>query len=204
MKKKFIIFIFFFLISGCTVVRIDTKDIDNIVNVVLSKNNKLFNHIGKGYKYYIPRGMTYIDTNELNDKLYADGNYYYLYVDVISYYYKNQIEYKENKEAYYSKVLNINDKLGYLEINKIKNKYFIKFIYNFAKIEAIVAKKDIEKVILDSSYVLSTIKINEKIVKLMLNDTYFLNKEEKYDVFTSKEPHDNFLPYDEELNEEVN
>ena len=70
-----------FSISGCTMVRIDTTDIDNIVSIVLSKENSLYNHIGKGYKYYIPRGVTYIDTIEFNDKLYSDGNYYYLYIE---------------------------------------------------------------------------------------------------------------------------
>ena len=59
-----IIFVSVFLVTGCTVVRIDTSDIDNIVDVVLSKDNSLYNHIGKGYKYYIPRGMIYIDTIE--------------------------------------------------------------------------------------------------------------------------------------------
>ena len=76
MKKILIIFILLFLTTGCTIVRIDTKSIDNITNVVLSKNNKLYNKIGKGYKYYRPRGVTYIDTNELNDVLYSNSNYY--------------------------------------------------------------------------------------------------------------------------------
>ena len=87
------------MLTGCTAVRIDTKNIDNIVNVVLSKENKLYNQIGKGYKYYIPRGVTYIDTIEFNDKLYSNGDYYYLYIDAISYYY--------NKEIKHSKITNI-------------------------------------------------------------------------------------------------
>ena len=101
--KKIILLFLLLLISGCSVVRIDTNNIDNIISVVLSKNNSLYNQVGQGYKYYIPRGVSYIDTNELNQKLYYNGIYYYLYVDVVSYYYQTNVEYKENKDAYYSK-----------------------------------------------------------------------------------------------------
>ena len=67
MKKIGLILLSIFLLTGCTVVRIDTKHINNTISVVLSKNNDLYNRIGKGYKYYVPRGVTYIDTNELNE-----------------------------------------------------------------------------------------------------------------------------------------
>lgn len=102
MKKIFIVIILLFA-TGCTAVRIDTDSIDNITNVVLSKNNKLYNRVGKGYKYYKPRGVSYIDTRELNDILYSNGNYYYLYIDAVSYYYKTEIKYKEKEDVYYSK-----------------------------------------------------------------------------------------------------
>ena len=69
MKKLAILFVVL-LLTGCTVVRIDTTNIDNTLDVILSKENSIYNRIGKGYKYYIPRGVSYIDTNELNDKLY--------------------------------------------------------------------------------------------------------------------------------------
>jgi lipoprotein len=186
-----------FLLTGCTVVRIDTNNIDTIVNVVLSKNNRLYNKIGKGYKYYKPRGVSSIDTNELNDVLYSDGNYYYLYIDAVSYYYQSEITYKENKDAYYSKKID-GDKKGYIEIQKQDNKYHIEFVYNYAKIEALVEKDDINKVILDASYILSTVKFNDNIIALMLNDDYFTNKEEQYDKFKVEEETDRFLQYNDE------
>lgn len=196
MKKILIILILTFFLTGCTVVRIDTASIDNTVNVVLSKSNKLYNRIGKGYKYYVPRGVTYIDTDEWNEKLYSNGNYYYLYVDAIRYFYKKNIDYKESSKAYYSRKIDVNGKKGYLEINKIgKNKYFIEFMYNYAKIEAIAPKSEINTVVLNSSYILSTVKFNNNIVKLMLDDEYFTNKEEKYDVFTTKKQSKYFLEY---------
>ena len=186
MKKIIISLMLIFLVTGCTVVRIDTKSINNTINVILSKDNDLYNTVGKGYKYYKPRGVTYIDTNEYNEKLYSNGNYYYLYVDINSYYYKKEFSYEENKDAYYSRLIDINNKLGYLEINKYKNKYLIEFMYNYAKIEALVDEEEINNVVLNASYILSTIKFNSKVIKIMLNDNYFINKEERYDLFTPK------------------
>lgn len=199
MKKIFIVIILLFA-TGCTAVRIDTDSIDNITNVVLSKNNKLYNRVGKGYKYYKPRGVSYIDTRELNDILYSNGNYYYLYIDAVSYYYKTEIKYKEKEDVYYSKKIDGNK--GYLEITKQGDKYHIEFLYNYAKIESLVDKKDVNKVVLDATYILSTVKFNDNIIALMLNDEYFTNKEEQYNKFKSKEKNDDrFLQYNEESEE---
>ncbi len=199
MKKLIIMFLSVFLLTGCTAVRINTDKIDTIINVVLSKDNTLYNTIGKGYKYYKPRGVTYIDTNEFNEKLYSNGNYYYLYVDINSYYYKKEFEYKENDESFYSKYIDINDKYGYLEINEYKGKYLIEFMYNYAKIEAVVNKENINEVVLNASYILSTIKYNSNVIKIMLNEDYFTNKEERYDIFTPKiEKPSNVITFEKE------
>jgi len=188
-----------FLLSGCTVVRITTDNIDTIVSVVLSKDNTLYNTIGKGYKYYKPRGVTYIDTSEYNEKLYSNGNYYYLYVDINSYFYKKEFTYKENSDSYYSRYIDEDGKTGYLEINKQENGYYlVEFLYNYAKIEALVLEDDVNDVVLNATYILSTIKYNSNVIKLMLNDDYFTNQEEKYDIFTPKEENSNFLEYTEE------
>lgn len=195
--KKLIILMFCFLLTGCTVVRIDTSNVDNIVNVVLSKENNLYNRIGKGYKYYIPRGVSYIDTIDLNDKLYSDGVYYYLYIDIVSYFYKIDSDYEEKSNMYYSKKIE-GDKKGYLEIEERENQYYVTFYYNYAKIEAITTKHNLEEVILNSSYILSTVKFNDNIVELNLKDNYFTNKEEQYTEFKENEKEDYFLKTEEE------
>ncbi len=179
------LFVLIFL-TGCTAVRINTKSIDNIVSVILSKENTLYNTIGKGYKYYVPRGVVYIDSNEYNEKLYCNGDYYYLYLDVISYYYKKDFTYKENKDLYYSKSIDMNNKKGYLEITKMDDKYYlIEFMYNYAKIEALVTEDKINEVVLNATYILSTVKYNDNVIKLVLDEDYFTNKEEKYNIFKS-------------------
>lgn len=199
MKKLAIISLLAVIFTGCTVVRIATDNINTIVDVVLSKNNTLYNTVEKGYKYYKPRGVTYIDTSEYNEKLYSDGNYYYLYADINSYFYKKEFEYEEDKNAYYSRYLDINDKKGYLEINKYKDYYLIEFMYNYAKIEALVKEEDINDVVLNASYILSTIKYNSDVIKLVLNEDYFTNKDVLYDIFTPKKETSDFLEYKDNI-----
>ena len=197
--KKLILIICLLFISGCSVVRIDTTSIDNIISVVLSKDNTLYNQVGKGYKYYVPRGVSYMDTNDYNDVLYSNGQYYYLYIDIISYYHDVTRDYVVNEDAYYSKSININDKVGYLEINKQENdKYFIEFMYNYSKIEALCDYEDINDIVLNSSYILSTVKFNSNVIRAVLDDE-FLSSEEKYDIFTSKQDTNDFLKLEEEV-----
>jgi len=168
-----------------------------MVDVVLSKDNTLYNRVGIGYKYYVPRGVTYIDSSETNDRLYSNGVYYYLYLDEIGYFYKSSLNYKEDSSKYYSRKLNNDGSKGYLEITKKDGLYLVEFVYNYAKIEALVPKEDIEMTVLNASYILSTIKYNHNIVKLSLGDDFLKTKEEKYDEFTSKKETDSFLRYEE-------
>ena len=91
-------------LAGCSIVRIDTDSLDNIVDVVLSKDNTLYNSDGQGYKYYIPCGVTHIDTDDLTQTLYYNGEHYYLYVDIVSYYYNKNIHYpKDTSSSYFYK-----------------------------------------------------------------------------------------------------
>lgn len=195
--KKLVSLLLVILLTGCTAVRIDTKDTDNIVDVVLSKDNKLYNHIGKGYKYYIPRGMTYIDTNEFNDKIYSDGIYYYLYIDAISYYHQKDTKYEKNQKSVFFKEIKVNEKKGYIDIIEDNDKYLVKFMYNYARIESLVNKEDINDVILNSSYILSTVKFNNNVIKILLDEDYFKYKEEKFELFEKIEENENFLEYTE-------
>ena len=197
MKKLIIVLLLF--VTGCSVVRIDTNSIDNIISVVLSKNNKLYNQVGQGYKYYIPRGVSYIESNGLNDTLYFNGNYYYLYIDVISYYFKEDILYEENSSSFYSKIINNKNGKGYLEINEKDGMYYVNFFYNYSKIEAIVSRENLNDTVLNASYILSTIKYNSNTIELMLNDDYFTNRAGKYNEYSSNEDSDKFqIMIDEE------
>lgn len=196
MKKIILVLSLILVLTGCSAVRIDTSSIDNILSVILTKNNKLFNQVGSGYKYYLPGGVTYIDSDDLNDILYCNGTYYYLYVDAISYYYKTENNYKENKDLYYSKLISKKDGFkydGYLEITEDDNLYHIEFFYNYAKIEAVVQKENLNDTILNASYILSTIKYNYNVVELMLQEDYFTNKTGKFNNYNSKDNSEKFV-----------
>lgn len=190
MRKIILYILVFLMLTGCTIVRINTDSIDTIVEVVLSKDNNLYNRVGRGYKYYVPRGVTYIDTDETNDKLYSNGNYYYLYVDVISYYQKISIEYEEKEDAFYSRKLSKQEGFGtdgYLEVNEEDGMYYIQFVYNYAKIESVVSKEDLNDTILNSAYILSTIQFNPDVIELMIDSQTLNNREEKYELFKNKQ-----------------
>lgn len=194
--KLFIILLVLFITSGCSVVRIDTNNIDSMLNVILSKDNTLYNQIDQGYKYYLPGGVTYIGHDEANDILYCDGTYYYLYVNAVDYYHKRKVDYVVDSSLYYSRKLTKDDGFkyeGYLEIKEVDNDYYVKFIYNYAKIETIVSKEKINSAVLNSTYILSTIKYNYDIIELMLNEEYFSNKTGKYDNYNTKEQSTNFV-----------
>lgn len=193
MKKVVILTLMFLLLTGCSIVRIDTNSIDTILDVILSKNNNLYNRVGRGYKYYVPRSVTYIDTDENNDKLYSKGIYYYLYVDVVGFYNKIDIDYSEKKDIYYSRRLSKDDGFssdGYLEITIENNLYYVVFVYNYAKIETIVSKQELNNAVLNSAYILSTMQFNSDVIGLMLDNEKINNREEKYELFKNKKNED--------------
>ena len=205
MKKTILLILLIIMVSGCSIVRIDTSSIDNVLKVILTKDNSLYNQVGQGYKYYVPGGVTYIDSDDLNDILYCNGTYYYLYIDAISYYYDTKSEYVENSNAYYSKKISTSFGYkydGYLEINEENGLYYLEFVYNHARIEAVVPIEELNNTVLNSSYILSTIKYNQSIVKLMLEEDYFTNKTGKYDNYNTKDASENFVLEKETVIEE--
>lgn len=204
MKKILLILLLTIVITGCSIVRIDTSNIDNILKVILTKDNTLYNQVGQGYKYYLPGGVSYIDSDDLNDVLYCNGTYYYLYVDAISYYYDMKNDYIEDGSLYYSKKIEPVDNYkasGYLEIKENNDLYYIKFVYNHARIEAVVNEDDINNTVLNASYILSTMKYNHDIVKLMLEEDYFTNKTGKYSNYNNKDNGKKFV-LEKDTNEE--
>jgi hypothetical protein len=68
-------------------------------------------------------------------------------------------------------------------------------MYNYAHVESLVKKENINEVILNSSYILSTVKFNNNVIRIMLNEDYFKYKEEKFQLFEEEKKNDNFLEY---------
>lgn len=195
MKKCILVLFSLIILSGCTVTRMDKYNYEEALDKILSLNVKTFNVVGKGYKYYAPRGVIIVDESDYNDVLKRGSNTYYLYVDVVSYYYKNKLNYNKSKNVYYSRVLKNGKKSGYIEISKKNDKLFVQMVYNYAKIESYVDESKLKDAICDISYILSSLDFNDSLLKKMYEAGNLSSKEEVYKLFGDKATKGNFLEY---------
>lgn len=198
MKKCLLLLLCLVLLSGCSLTRMDNMTYEEVMDKILSLNIDLYNKVGKGYKYYAPRGIVMLDSNTYNDVLRRNNVTYYLYVDVVSYYYKTDIDYKKSKNAYFSKELKYGNKTGYVEITKDKDDLYVQMVYNYAKIETYVKEKDVNSALEDMSYILSSINFNDTLLTKMYEEGAFDSNVEVYRLFDNKDKEGNFLEYVEE------
>ena len=105
----------------------------------------------------------------------------------------NRLFLKKNNYAYFSKKINNNDKLGYVEVIKKDDLYYVNFYYNYARIEALVSKDNLSNTILNASYILSTIKYNKGLIRTMLDEDYLINKAGKYDLYKTNDKTEKFV-----------
>ncbi len=197
MRKILVLILIVFTMSACTVVNINTNNyIDNINNVITRKS-KYTNKNAIGFQYYLPNGVIETEVNNFNQRLMSNGDIYYLYADVVSYYHKIEFNYKENKNAFLSKTISYDGKYGYVEVNEDNGNYFVEMMFNYAKIESYVKKENLKDALNNMAFILSSIKYNDDIVKSMLgNEKYNLSESETYNIFkTKKTSNDNFLKY---------
>ena len=202
MKKKLLILTLSILaLTGCT--NLSNASLDEITNTMLSSKTNLANTVFDGYKYYVPRGLRLVMKNDYNASFLDEyNNTYYLYIDIVSYYNKEKLDYNTNKNAYFSKELNYNNKEGYLEITKVKdsNYYFIEYMYNYGKIEAFVKEKELNSAIINMSSVLSSLKFNRTILETIVGNKVLNYKEDTFDVMKPKgstATKDTYLEYEE-------
>lgn len=202
MKKKLLILILSVLtLTGCT--NLSNASLDEITNTMLSSKANLANTVFDGYKYYVPRGLRLFMKNDYNASFLDEyNNTYYLYIDIISYYNNEKLDYNTNKNAYLSKELNYNNKEGYLEITEIKdsNYYFIEYMYNYGKIEAFVKEKELNSAIINMSSVLSSLNFNRTVLETIVGNKVLNYKEDTYDVMKPKgstATKDTYLEYEE-------
>ena len=202
MKKKIILLLISILtLTGCT--NLTNMSIDEVVNVMLESDTNLSNNVFEGYKYYIPKGLRLINKDEYNAILKDEyNNTYYFYIDVVSFYNEEKVEYEVNNKAYFSKELNYNDKKGYLEITKIEDTdvYFIEYMYNYGKIEAFVKENEIKSAIINMSSILKSLEFNRNVLESLIGNNVLNYKEDTYDVMKPKgntATKDTYLEYEE-------
>lgn len=195
MKRLIVLLsIFCLLVTGCSIKKLDDTNIGENIRLLLSEKKNLYNVYFDGYKYYVPYGMKFVNKEEYNalltDKM---GNKYYMYVDAVSYYHKEKVKYEIDDDAHYSNEINYNNKSGYIQVNEFKDKYFIQYMYNYAKIEAFVNKSDLATAVNNISYILRSIKYNRKVLESLIGENVLDYKEENYNLFEANSSNENFL-----------
>lgn len=164
-KKIAILVLILFILTGCMKLE---HNIDNIIDNVMSKEINYSNTVSLGYKFYKPIGVRQISDKEYNQIFNINGINVYLYVDVVSYYYKNILNYQDSDSYnYYYKKFNYNNIDGYLAINKNDSDYFVKMVYNYSKIEFYVDYDNMDTVVSNSLIILNSINYNDNLIKNM-------------------------------------
>ena len=193
MKKVMVLLISILLLTGCYN-DIVSDDTNTILNTFLGKNTKLVNTYSEGYKYYLPNEINVDAKKDYNEVLDYNGYKYYLYVDVVGYYYKKEVDFVKNDNIYYSKYLDYNNKKGYINIEKVNDLYKVEMYYNYAKIEAYVDYDNLSKTIINMCYITNSLVFNNSVTNLELNNSDDKLKEEKFDFYTPKKE-GNFIDY---------
>ena len=182
------------LVTGCSINKLDDNDIGKNIKTLMSEKNKLYNVYYEGYKYYLPKGIGFLDKDDYNAILKdRNNNKYYLYVDAISYYHKVENDYEINNDSHYSKKLDYNGKTGYIQIDEVDGKYFIQFVYNYAKMEAYVSEKELVDVVTNMCLVLRTVKYNDVVLESLIGENKLNYKEEDYTLFKADSSKESFL-----------
>ena len=197
MKKIVILLsIIVLFVTGCSVNKLDDKNISKNIDLLLSQKTDLYNVQYGGYKYYLPKGVSFIDKEDYNALLRdLDGNVYYLYVDVISYYHKSKNDYELSDNSHYSELLNYGNKTGFIQIDEYNedNKYFIQFVYNYVKIEAYVPKEDLVSAINNMCYILRSVKFNDSVLESLIGENILSYKEEDYSLFKADSSKETYM-----------
>jgi len=169
-------------------------DIKEIIDNGVDRKINVYNTYRKGYKYNLPKGLGVINSTDYNEIIRCGSYRYYLYIDAVSYYNKVIEKYDVKEKVYYSKPISFEDKYGYIEINELKNgKYLVEIMYNYAKIEVIVKKADINVSVANSISILTSIKFNDNVLKRMLEEETSQFGDMEFNIFETVSEDSEFL-----------
>ena len=193
-NKVILLVIIALLLTGCT--KVDSN-LDNIVNATMTKEINNVNTVSTGYELYIPMGVIQLVDNEYNQKFMIRNTHIYLYVDTISYYYKNSLNYKNlDSYNYYYKEINLNNKTGYIGIDKLDDgSFFVSIIYNYSKIEFYSSYEDLPIIMSNSLIIIKSIKYNDNLIKMELEEVTSDGREIKYELDKPEDSKSTFSQY---------
>lgn len=195
MKKIVMILFSVLLLSGCSIHTVPKNDLNGLIDDVFKQNIKMYNFSTEGYKYYIPRGVILEEKHDYNQVLSYNNNKYYLYIDVISYYYKKDNSKKDNTVKFFMKDLSYRKKKGYIEIEEKQDCYYIDAYYNYARIEAKVKKEDLDDSVINICYILNSVGYHDKIIESMVGENKLKYSSENFSLFDEEKDTSSFLEY---------
>lgn len=194
MKKIISVILVLLTLTGCTTMNIDNMSEEDLINSVLYKEIALYNKNYEGYKLYIPRGLKVIEKNDYNLEILDEKSNYYLYVDIVAYYHNTLVEFTPDSNKYISRKIKYDGKSGFLEVTKNNDNIFhVEYYFNYGKIEAVVDKENLKDCLINMTYILSSISYNKDVIEALMSKDILNYKEEKIDLFESKDGTSNFL-----------
>ena len=193
-NKLISLIIVILLLSGCTKI---TNNLDDIVNDTMNSNKPNTNTVSSNYEIYIPTGVEQVSDSEYNQKFKIRHTYIYMYVDTISYYYKNMLNYKSNEDYnYYYKEVKTNNSEGYIGINKLEDDlYFCEIIYNYSKIEFYTDAYNLPVILANSLIIQKSIKYNDNLIRIELEDNVTDGREITYELDSPSKTETSFSDY---------
>ena len=195
MKKLLSLVLVIMLLTGCKLVDIDSQSYDEIVDEILNTNISLANQSFNGYSYYLPKGVRLHKNLESNSILKYNRDRMFLYVDIVSFYHGVKGDFEVNPKAHFSKKINIGKKEGYVEITKINDRYFIEYMYNYAKMEMFVQEREIKRTLTVMSYILNSVRYNRLVISSKIGESGFSFNEESFNIFKPKREEGNYIDY---------
>ena len=194
-KKKFIFFVvIILLLSGCTKIN---NNLDEVVNATMTNSKLPANTVSTGYELYIPTGVKQVVDRNYNQKFKIRNRYIYLYVDTVSYYYKNMLNYKSIHDYdYYYRELLLDGKTGYVGIKKIEdNLYFCEVVYNYSKVEFYSDTKELPVILANALIIEKSIKFNDSLISMELDSNISDGRELKYELDSPKDSESTFSDF---------
>ncbi len=197
MKKFFVLLLLPIFLSGCT--RIDNeKEYKNIANNIINSSTNLVNTATRGYKYYLPKGVSLIYNIDFNQKFRILEEDIYMYVDIVSYYYKKDLNDYEDDFNYYFSNISSKDKVGYIGINKEDNEYFVKIVYNYAKVEFYTNEDKLSNLISYAMIIINSIEYNDVLILEIIEDNNIRSEDTVYNIIKPDDSESKFNEYLEE------
>lgn len=204
MIKKIIILISIFLLIGCTKININEMNLEEIIDTAINNDNvSLYNTNKKGYRFFLPSEFSIVKDNDFVQQLVSHNNIYYLNIDLVSYYYKNIMQGKEETSDYAFYNFEHNNNYGYLKIRKNNDYFFVELCYNYAIIEVEVKENELKYAVSRSIMILNSLKYNDLIVEKYIHENDLDSKETVYRIPEpeNKDEDKNILQYIEEYEE---